>query len=278
MNETIIRMIEARREEIITSWMKAMDNIREEHRLSNIKDEMFTNTNRELVGLIFDHMATNEELSGKHYTQLIDRLQQMGMPLSYLTEALQTFRRLMLEACFEQLEDSEKAHHLYTEVDHWYDPILNQLVTASVKSWEDTALLQRNALKELSAPLIPVFEGISVMPLVGTIDTERAKQIMENLLEGTIAHRAQVVLIDITGVPVVDTMVAHHIIQAAEAVRLIGSKCILVGIRPEIAQTIVNLGIDLGSFPTKSSLKKGIQSGLEMTQRRIVDSSQEGSR
>lgn len=126
------------------------------------------------------------------------------------------------------------------------------------------------ALKELSAPLIPVFEKISVMPLIGTIDTERAKLIMENLLNGVIEHRSEVVLIDITGVPVVDTMVAHHIIQASEAVRLVGAKCILVGIRPEIAQTIVNLGIDLGNFPTKNTLKNGIEAALELTNKKIT--------
>ena len=77
-------------------------------------------------------------------------------------------------------------------------------------------------------------------------------------------------LIDITGVPVVDTMVAHHIIQASEAVTLVGAKCMLVGIRPEIAQTIVNLGIDLNQFSTNSTLRKGIEKALEMTNRKIV--------
>ncbi|WP_369693605.1 STAS domain-containing protein [Lentibacillus sp. CBA3610] len=100
---------------------------------------------------------------------------------------------------------------------------------------------------------------------------ERAKLIMENLLDGVIKHNSEVVLIDITGVPVVDTMVAHHIVQAADAVRLVGATCILVGIRPEIAQTIVNLGIDLGKFPTKSSLRKGFLKALELTNRRIID-------
>jgi rsbT co-antagonist protein RsbR len=85
-----------------------------------------------------------------------------------------------------------------------------------------------------------------------------------------VKHRAEVVLIDITGVPVVDTMVAHHIIQAADAVRLVGAKCMLVGIRPEIAQTIVNLGIDLNQFSTNSTLRKGIEKALEMTDRKIV--------
>src|SRR5699024_3317440 len=138
-------------------------------------------------------------------------------------------------------------------------------------NWDNVVSLQRLALQELSAPLIPVMENITIMPLIGTIDTERAKFIMENLLEGVIRHNSEVVLMDITGVPVVDTMVAHHIIQAAEAVRLIGAKCILVGIRPEIAQTIVNLGIDLSQFPTKSSLRKGFTTALEITNRKIVD-------
>src|SRR5690606_3045205 len=137
-------------------------------------------------------------------------------------------------------------------------------------TWEKTISMQKVALQELSAPLIPVFEKISIMPLVGTIDTERARLIMENLLSGVVKHRSEVVLIDITGVPVVDTMVAHHIIQAAEAVRLVGSKCMLVGIRPEIAQTIVNLGIDLNHITTKSTLRKGIAQALAYTNREIV--------
>src|SRR6185437_17132614 len=90
----------------------------------------------------------------------------------------------------------------------------------------------------------------------------RAKLIMENLLQGVVKHRSEVVLLDITGVPVVDTMVAQHIIQAADAVRLVGAKCMLVGIRPEIAQTIINLGINLNHITTTSTLRKGIEEAL----------------
>src|SRR5699024_10013684 len=94
---------------------------------------------------------------------------------------------------------------------------------------------------------------------------------------GVIQHNSEVVLMDITGVPVVDTMVAHHIIQEAEAVRLIGATCILVGIRPEIAQTIVNLGIDISQFPTKSSLRKGLNTAIEITNRKVIDVNVEGN-
>lgn len=102
-----------------------------------------------------------------------------------------------------------------------------EIISTYTKTWDGTVSLQKIALQELSAPLIPVMEGITIMPLIGTIDTERAKQIMENLLTGVVKQRSEVVLIDITGVPVVDTMVAHHIIQAAEAVRLVGAKCMI---------------------------------------------------
>ena len=150
-------------------------------------------------------------------------------------------------------------------------PLRESIIEAYSVEWERTVSLQRIALQELSASLIPVFEKISVMPLVGTIDTERAKLIMENLLEGVVKQRAEVVLLDITGVPVVDTMVAHHIIQAADAVRLVGAKCMLVGIRPEIAQTIVTLGINLNDFTTTSTLQRGMQEALRLTNRKIVE-------
>ena len=150
-------------------------------------------------------------------------------------------------------------------------PFRESIIEAYSVEWERTVSLQKIALQELSASLIPVFEKISVMPLVGTIDTERAKLIMENLLEGVVKQRAEVVLLDITGVPVVDTMVAHHIIQAADAVRLVGAKCMLVGIRPEIAQTIVTLGINLNDFTTTSTLQRGMQEALRLTNRKIVE-------
>ncbi|HET7522489.1 MAG TPA: STAS domain-containing protein [Bacillales bacterium] len=270
MDETIVQLVEENRENIVNAWMKAMKDVRDEHRLTNINEDVLADTNRQFVDLILSHIGNDAYRSVEAFSHLVDKLMKIGLPLNYLTQGLQTFRRSILETCFQETEHAQRLHSLWVEIDNWFDPVINQLVTVSAKTWEETVSSQRHALKELSAPLIPVFEGISVMPLVGTIDTERAKLIMENLLEGVIDHRAQVVLIDITGVPVVDTMVAHHIIKAAEAVRLVGSRCILVGIRPEIAQTIVNLGIDLSDFPTKSTLKKGMQTALEMTERQIA--------
>lgn len=259
------------RHEIIHMWLDEVNSIREINKTASISDELFKATNEKFVEVIFASIKNHG--SAANLEEFSERLINLGWPLSYITDGLQVFRRVMISFILSQSKqvNTKDMGSILENVDHWVEPIIHQLVNEYSGSWEHTVSLQRVALKELSAPLIPVMDNITVMPLIGTIDTERAKLIMENLLEGAMEHNAEVVLIDITGVPVVDTMVAHHIIQAAEAVRLIGATCILVGIRPEIAQTIVNLGIDLGEFITKSSLKKGFTAALRITNRKIVD-------
>ncbi len=255
---------------IIKNWLKIVSEKRIDEYTTSISEDLFHSTNREFVNVIFKSL--DEDRLTSEIETFSERLVHLGWPLSYLTDGLTTFRRVVFDFILSQSQkiDSDYFSIIIDKVNGWVDPIINKLVDEYSGNWEHTVSLQRVALQELSAPLIPVMRNITIMPLIGTIDTERAKLIMENLLQGVIKHNAEVVLIDITGVPVVDTMVAHHLIQAAEAVRLIGANCILVGIRPEIAQTIVNLGIDLSRFPTRSSLRKGVETALEMTGRKII--------
>lgn len=118
--------------------------------------------------------------------------------------------------------------------------------------------LQQAALAELSTPLIPITDDIVVMPLIGALDTQRVQQVLTTLLQGVERSRAGSVILDITGVPVVDTQVANTLIGAAQAVKLLGAQVILTGIRPEVAQTLVMLGVDLRTMVTHSSLQRGI--------------------
>jgi rsbT co-antagonist protein RsbR len=127
---------------------------------------------------------------------------------------------------------------------------------------------QQAALRELSTPLIPIADGVIVMPLIGTIDSQRAEQVMESLLEGVSHHRAHTVILDITGVQVVDTQVANAFIQAAHAVQLLGAQVMLTGIQPQIAQTIVQLGVDLLDIVTESSLQAAVVRVLRDTDTR----------
>ena len=135
-----------------------------------------------------------------------------------------------------------------------------------------------NIVRELSTPLVPIAEGILVLPLVGTVDSQRAQQIMDVLLSGIADRRAKVVILDITGVPVVDTSVANYLLQATQAVRLLGAECILVGITPEVAQTVVGLGVDLHTLVTRSDLQGGVEYALKILGRRIVQPSRRAGR
>jgi rsbT co-antagonist protein RsbR len=127
---------------------------------------------------------------------------------------------------------------------------------------EQVIASQQAALRELSTPLIPLTDKVMVMPLVGAIDSERAQQIMEVLLEGIALHRAEVVLLDISGVRVVDTQVADALLRAARAVKLLGAQVILTGISAEIAQTIVHLGADMSQISTQADLQAGLRYAL----------------
>jgi rsbT co-antagonist protein RsbR len=122
------------------------------------------------------------------------------------------------------------------------------------KTREDVIQRQQRDLLELSTPVVMLWEGILAIPLIGTLDSERTQVVMENLLERIVETGASIAIIDITGVPTVDTLVAQHLLKTVGAARLMGAECIISGIRPQIAQTIVHLGVDLGDVATKSSL------------------------
>jgi rsbT co-antagonist protein RsbR len=271
MEPYILNYIAQNQEEIVELWMKEVLSFREEQRLLHLTNDNYLATNRKFVKVLIESMSLKGEESHKYITMFAKEQIQLGWPLQYLTKGLQSFKKVLVEKIQHGKENEMKSMNIYSEIQNWIDPIIDQLIQEYTGSWEQMDNLQKLALKELSAPLIPVFDGISVMPLIGTIDTERARLIMENLLNGVIKYESQVVLIDITGVPVVDTMVAHHLIQASEAVRLVGADSILVGIRPEIAQTIVNLGIQLDKFSTTSTLRKGISLALSLTGKKIID-------
>jgi anti-anti-sigma regulatory factor len=117
-------------------------------------------------------------------------------------------------------------------------------------------------LRELSTPLMPISDDVVAMPLVGAIDTWRAQQIMEELLQGIAHHHAQIAIVDITGVAVVDQHVAHALVRTAQAAQLLGAQVVLTGIRPDVAQTLVTLGVDLGSLVTRPNLQSGIAYAL----------------
>jgi rsbT co-antagonist protein RsbR len=142
-------------------------------------------------------------------------------------------------------------------------------ITAEQRTQDELAALheqvisaQQAALRELSTPIIPLSDGVIAMPLIGAIDSNRAQQVLEALLTGVAEQGARVAILDITGVQIVDTQVANALLRAAQAVRLLGADVIITGIRPEVAQTLVGLGLDLSGITTLATLQSGITYAL----------------
>ena len=122
------------------------------------------------------------------------------------------------------------------------------------KSREEVILRQQQEMLELSTPVVKLWDGVLALPMIGTLDSARTQVVMENLLQRIVETGAEIAIIDITGVPTVDTLVAQHLLKTVTAARLMGADCIISGIRPQIAQTIVHLGVDLGDVITKATL------------------------
>jgi rsbT co-antagonist protein RsbR len=132
-----------------------------------------------------------------------------------------------------------------------------------IKNREETISRQREEMLELSTPVVKLWEGVLALPMIGTLDSARTQIVMESLLQRIVETGAEVAIIDITGVPTVDTLVAQHLIKTVTAARLMGAECIISGIRPQIAQTIVHLGVDLGDVLTKATLADAFAVALQ---------------
>ena len=131
------------------------------------------------------------------------------------------------------------------------------------KNREEIIIRQQKELLELSTPVVKLWEGILALPLIGTLDSERTQVVMESLLSMIAETGSAIAIIDITGVPTVDTLVAQHLLKTVSAARLMGAECFISGIRPQIAQTIVHLGVKLGDVITKASLADAFALALE---------------
>ncbi len=138
--------------------------------------------------------------------------------------------------------------------------------------------LQQEAIKELSTPVLPFREGMLLLPIIGQIDSQRARQLTEHLLESIRVNRAKVIVIDITGVATVDSRVANHLVQTVEAARLMGAEVVISGISPEIALTMVTLGIDLGPVHTVGDLQNGIEHGEQLLGYRVKKFGEAGNK
>lgn len=170
-------------------------------------------------------------------------------------------RRPLLEALPEP-SSAQRRVDLVLSAFSLLDKVQQRLVLAYVEARDRTITRHQEEVMELSTPVVKLWDGLLALPLVGTLDSQRAQTVLEVLLGRVAETECRVAIIDITGVPTVDTLVAQNLIKAVTATRLMGAECILSGIRPQIAQTIVQLGVDLSEVTTKATLADAFSDAL----------------
>ena len=219
---------------------------------------------RVFIGLLVDATGADNSgaIDGPAFAKLRDMLAGLSTARArhgFSPTETATFILSFKQPLFERLREEYRTDSEGLARELWTATLLLDrlgLLTTELflKGREDTIVRQQREMLELSTPVVSLWEGILAVPLIGTLDSERTQMVMENLLQRIVDTGASIAIVDITGVPTVDTLVAQHLLKTVAAARLMGAECIISGIRPQIAQTIVHLGVDLGNVATKATL------------------------
>ncbi|MGW2993813.1 STAS domain-containing protein [Streptomyces sp. NPDC001193] len=209
-------------------------------------------------------VASHAELN-RAVSDLSLRRARAGATPTATSLAVLALKEALLEAVQESTEDAGELFSAALLINELLDAAGALSFATYVEGREEIIRRQSRQLLEVSTPVVRLWHQILAVPLIGTLDTARTQVVMENLLQAIADHEAQVAIIDITGVPTVDTAVAQHLMQTVSAVRLMGADCVISGIRPTIAQTIAQLGIDLSNILTRATLADALSDAMKIT-------------
>jgi rsbT co-antagonist protein RsbR len=191
------------------------------------------------------------------------RAQQGFTPSETATFVLALKRPLFTQIARELSADAARVADTTWAATELLDRLALLSMEFYLRSREEVIQRQQDEMLELSTPVVELWEGILALPMIGTLDSSRTQVVMETLLQRIVETGAEIAIIDITGVPTVDTLTAQHLLKTVTAARLMGAECIISGIRPQIAQTIVHLGVDLGDVVTKATLGDAFRVALQ---------------
>jgi len=202
---------------------------------------------------------------------LSERIIPRGVETHEVVGIVLLLRDVLARSLFAKYQaDVAKLNRILDAYEPAANRIANTVAVGFVQERERVIRQQQEAIRELSTPVLQVRERLLILPIIGVIDPQRARQLTEQLLRGIRTNRAKVVVIDITGVAAMDATVANHLVQTVEASRLLGATVIVTGLSPEIAQTIVNIGVDLGKMNTVGDLQGGIEQAERLLGYRVV--------
>ena len=235
--------------------------IQEAHLLEAMThQEMFAETTSVYDNYV-EVLETGSVEALQHYARdLSERIIPRGVETHEVVGIVLLLRDVLARSLFQKYQgDYERLDRVLDAYEPAANRIANTVAVSFVEERERVIRQQQDAIRELSTPVLPVRERLLILPIIGVLDSERARQLTEQLLRGIRTHRAKVVVIDITGAPDIDQTAANHLVQTVDASRLMGASVIITGLSPEIAQTLVTIGVDLSKMNTIGDLQGGLE-------------------
>ena len=278
MKNEAIKVLQKRKKVLIETWMKFQlgDESLREDLMSN---EELRSQSEELIEALTSSLTDEniDQPGSSDFEPIVDILSGIS-----ITRAKQGFspretgvfifslKDSLLTVLQQEIKDPQELYVQSIKIGRLVDSFGITTFETFIKGREEVILRQTDEITEISTPVIQVWDGILALPIIGTLDSSRTQVVMENLLQKIVETGSNIAILDISGVPAVDSLVAQHLIKTVSATRLMGAECIISGIRPEIAQTVVHLGIDLSDVITKASLSHALKAAFNMSQLTVI--------
>jgi rsbT co-antagonist protein RsbR len=277
-NASIAALVEKHQQALLKDWLTAQKrdgrsrDAGADAAISDLARQFLEQLRRGAAGGRFDDITGPDWASMR---EVLEDFSRARATQGFTSSETAVFVFSLKEPLFDMLRrevgaDADQLARTTWEVTRLLDRLGLYTIEYHSRTREEVIGRQQQELLELSTPVVELWDGILALPLIGTLDSARTQIVMENLLERIVASGAEIAIIDITGVPTVDTLVAQHLIKTISAARLMGADCILSGIRPQIAQTIVHLGLEL-NVVSKATMADALRLALRRTDKVIVD-------
>jgi len=267
MPTSTLATLKKKKAEILEGWMKNQlesEGLREDL----ISNEDLRVQSNELLDILLDNLSDENlgNVESPSFGPVIEIIG--GIAISRARQGFSAretglfilgLKNAVIETLISRNNDTSAILSDILKITKLFDHFSIESFEVFIKGREEVILRQTDEISEISTPVIQVWEGVLALPIIGTLDSQRTQVVMENLLQAIVDTNSGIAILDISGVPAVDSLVAQHLLKTVSATRLMGAECIISGIRPEIAQTIVHLGIDLSGIVTKASLSSALK-------------------
>lgn len=272
MKNESIKIFQKKKQAILEKWITIQSQEQ------GLNDDLITNDDlrvqsEELLFTFIDNLTdTNiDNADSRDFESVIDILSSIsisrakqGYSPRETGSYVYSLKEALLSVLNEEIKDSFVLYTQSMSINKLIDSFTISTFETFIKGREDVIFRQTDEITQISTPVIRVWDGILALPIIGTLDSSRTQVVMESLLQEIVDTGSSIAILDISGVPAVDSLVAQHLIKTVSATRLMGAECIISGIRPEIAQTVVHLGIDLSTIITKATLASALKTAFIM--------------